>query len=266
MTDTFIDKMLQVDLEDLIKTKENGLRYVSWAAAWGKLLLLDPNATHEVKRYPDHQGNLVLPYLKTDVGYFVEVPVTVHGITRSELYPVMDQNYQPIFDPTATDINYSKQRALVKSIALHGLGLYMYAGEDLPFDFYNEEDNEEDLEPIENGELTTLQGDTMKDSHQPPVTSSQNVPIHTSTQTNKSPTYRLIDVQGGEGSEGPYYKAFWDKSDGEKVECIVHGDLMDVLEDLNTGDICTVTVREASNGFLFASTIVLVQRAEKRAS
>src|SRR6187431_1992624 len=73
-----------------------------------------------------------LPYLKTDCGYFVEVEVTVEGVRLSQIHPVLDARNKPIEMPSAFDINTSIQRCLVKAIALHGLGLYVYAGEDLP--------------------------------------------------------------------------------------------------------------------------------------
>jgi hypothetical protein len=71
-----------------------------------------------------------LPYLKTETGYFVEV--AVQGVTLAQIHPVLDGKNRPILEPTAFDINTSIQRCLVKAIALHGLGLYVYAGEDLP--------------------------------------------------------------------------------------------------------------------------------------
>ena len=56
----------------------------------------------------------------------------MQGVTLSQIHPVLDGKNRPIFEPTAFDINTSIQRCLVKAIALHGLGLYVYAGEDLP--------------------------------------------------------------------------------------------------------------------------------------
>jgi hypothetical protein len=73
-----------------------------------------------------------LPYLFAEIGVFVEVAVTVQGVTLSQIHPVLDGRNRPILAPTSFDINTSIQRALVKAIALHGLGLYIYAGEDLP--------------------------------------------------------------------------------------------------------------------------------------
>ena len=58
--------------------------------------------------------------------------MTLAGLTLSQIHPVLDGKNRPIFEPTAFDINTSIQRCLVKAIALHGLGLYVYAGEDLP--------------------------------------------------------------------------------------------------------------------------------------
>jgi hypothetical protein len=73
-----------------------------------------------------------LPFLTTDNGTFVEVAVTVKGVSLSQIHPVLDGSNRPLLAPSAFDINTSIQRCLVKAIALHGLGLGVYAGEDLP--------------------------------------------------------------------------------------------------------------------------------------
>ncbi len=91
-----------------------------------QLRLADPTAFWEVRRFDG------LPYLSTELGYFVEVAVTVQGVTLSQIHPVLDHKNRPIMAPSPFDINTSIQRSLVKAIALHGLGLNIYAGEDLP--------------------------------------------------------------------------------------------------------------------------------------
>ena len=106
--------------------KKGDFSYLSWPYAVAQLRLADPEASWEVRRFD------AVPYLRTEVGYFVEVAVTVQGITLSQIHPVLDGKNRPIEAPTAFDINTSIQRCLVKAIALHGLGLYVYAGEDLP--------------------------------------------------------------------------------------------------------------------------------------
>ena len=106
--------------------KKGGFSYLSWPYAVAQLRLADPAATWEVRRFND------LPFLATEAGVFVEVAVTVQGVTLSQIHPVLDGRNRPLLAPTAFDINTSLQRCLVKAIALHGLGLYVYAGEDLP--------------------------------------------------------------------------------------------------------------------------------------
>ena len=106
--------------------KKGGFTYLSRPYAVAQLRMAEPTATWETRRFDG------LPYLATEAGVFVEVAVTVQGVTLSQIHPVLDTRNRPILQPTAFDINTSIQRCLVKAIALHGLGLYIYAGEDLP--------------------------------------------------------------------------------------------------------------------------------------
>ena len=106
--------------------KKGGFSYISWPYAVAQLRLAEPTATWEVRRFDG------LPYLASDAGVFVEVAVTVQGITLSQIHPVLDSRNRPLAAPDAFQINTSIQRCLVKAIALHGVGLYLYAGEDLP--------------------------------------------------------------------------------------------------------------------------------------
>ncbi len=118
-------RLSAINVSDHIE-KKAGFSYLSWPFAVAQLRLADPTARWEVKRFGD------LPYLHTEIGVFVEVAVTVQGVTLSQIHPVLDGRNRPLLAPTAFDINTSLQRCLVKAIALHGLGLYVYAGEDLP--------------------------------------------------------------------------------------------------------------------------------------
>jgi hypothetical protein len=118
-------QLAAIDVSPYVE-KKGQFNYLSWPYAVAQLRLADPQASWEVKRFDDR------PYLMTELGYFVEVAVTVQGLTLSQIHPVLDGRNQPIDQPTPFDINTSIQRALVKAIALHGLGLNVYAGEDLP--------------------------------------------------------------------------------------------------------------------------------------
>ena len=77
-------------------------------------------------------GEEGLPYLKTECGFFVEITVTVDGVDATEIYPVTDHSNKAITAPNAFEINTNIKRCLAKAIALHGLGIHLYAGEDLP--------------------------------------------------------------------------------------------------------------------------------------
>ncbi len=106
--------------------KKGQFSYLSWPFAVAQLRLADPTASWVVNRFDG------LPYQATELGVFVAVTVTVQGVSLSQIHPVLDARNRPIAIPSSFDINTSIQRCLVKAIALHGLGLYIYAGEDLP--------------------------------------------------------------------------------------------------------------------------------------
>ena len=118
-------RLSAINVNDHVE-KKGGFAYLSWPYAVAQLRMAEPTATWEVRRW---EG---LPYLATEAGVFVEVAVTVQGVCLSQIHPVLDARNRPIPQPTVFDINTSIQRCLVKAIALHGLGLYIYAGEDLP--------------------------------------------------------------------------------------------------------------------------------------
>ena len=118
-------QLAAIDVSPYVE-KKGQFTYLSWPYAVAQLRLADPESRWEVRRFDG------LPYLVTEIGYFVEVAVIVQGLTLSQIHPVLDGRNKPITQPSVFDINTSIQRALVKAIALHGLGLNVYAGEDLP--------------------------------------------------------------------------------------------------------------------------------------
>jgi hypothetical protein len=124
---TFSD-LVRVDCSAHVE-KKNGFSYLSWPFAVEQLRKHAPDAVWEVKR--NEHGE---PFMVTQFGVFVEVAVTVNGITLSQIHPVLDHRNKPVAQPDPFQINTSIQRCLVKAIALHGLGLSIYAGEDVPRD------------------------------------------------------------------------------------------------------------------------------------
>jgi hypothetical protein len=101
--------------------KKNGLSYLSWAWAVDTLLQHDPTATWEYK-----------PHQMWNDTVMVFCEVKAFGVSRTAQLPVMDHRNKAISNPDAFAVNTAMQRCLAKAIALHGIGLYIYAGEDLP--------------------------------------------------------------------------------------------------------------------------------------
>ena len=101
--------------------KKNGLSYLSWAWAVDQLLLLDSDAAWEYGE-PRRFGETLMVFCT----------VTAFGKRRTAQLPVMDFYNRAISNPDAYQVNTAMQRCLAKAISLHGIGLYIYAGEDLP--------------------------------------------------------------------------------------------------------------------------------------
>jgi len=102
--------------------KKNGLSYLSWAWAVDQLLRADPLATWSYGEPTRHGGDTMMVYCT----------VRAFGQYRTMQLPVMDHRNKAIPNPDAFAINTAMQRCLVKAIALHGIGLHIYAGEDVP--------------------------------------------------------------------------------------------------------------------------------------
>ena len=113
------------------KTEKKGkFTYLSWAFAWAELKKVSPSATAKVY----HDENTNMPYFASKAGVMVKVGVTIDNLEHINYLPAMDYRNQAITPDKVNmmDVNKTIQRCTVKAIALHGLGLYIYAGEDLP--------------------------------------------------------------------------------------------------------------------------------------
>jgi len=106
--------------------KKGNLTYLSWAWAVDQLLRLDDTAGWEYRWVGEK------PYAQIGETCMVFCTVKAFGKDRTAQLPVMDHRNKAIANPTAMDVNTAMQRCLAKAIALHGIGLYIYAGEDLP--------------------------------------------------------------------------------------------------------------------------------------
>ena len=144
------EKLFQTNVNEKTE-KKNGLTYLSWAWAWSEFKKVYSDATYTVVKNTESN----LPYFEdADLGIMVYTEVTAGGITYEMWLPVMDgannsMKRQPytikgkygdkhVAAATMFDVNKTIMRCLVKNLAMFGLGLYIYAGEDLPEEVENE--------------------------------------------------------------------------------------------------------------------------------
>ena len=119
----------KIDVSEHTEKKGN-YTYLSWAWAVKVLLEEFPKAVWQIHTFVDNGTES--PYMRTNAGCFVQVSVEIDKVIRTQIHPVLDHMNKTVDEPNAFQVNTSIQRCLAKAIALHGLGLYIYAGEDLP--------------------------------------------------------------------------------------------------------------------------------------
>ena len=146
------ETLFQKNVNDNVEKKKTGkteLSYLSWSWAWAEVKKLFPDARYEILKFQSANGNL-LPYLYDEkTGYMVFTNVTIDNLTHEMWLPVMDgankamkgeeytystrYNGEKTVEPASMfDVNKTIMRCLVKNLAMFGLGLYIYSGEDLP--------------------------------------------------------------------------------------------------------------------------------------
>lgn len=132
------------------KTEEkNGLTYLSWAWAWGEIKKAYPGAVYTIYERQTDYGPV--NYFTDGRTCWVKTGMTIEGQEHIEMLPVMDfrNNSIPLERVTSTDVNKAIQRSLTKAAARHGLGLYIYAGEDLPEEEAVKQEERKPRKPIQ---------------------------------------------------------------------------------------------------------------------
>lgn len=179
-------KYIQLNVNDHTEQK-NDLTYLSWAWAWQETLKICPTATYEIKHFQDKDGVSRCYQYDPILGYMVFTEVTIDGLTREMWLPVMDGANKAMKDheytykvkkyafnqvtrkkewtgeyedkvveqATMFDINKTVMRCLTKNLAMFGLGIYIYAGEDLPIEI-GEPISAKQLERIKELNINTL--------------------------------------------------------------------------------------------------------------
>lgn len=141
--------------------KKNGLTYLSWAWAWAEVKKRYPDAFYKI--YENEAGR---PYFDDGKTCWVKTGVTIEGLEHIEYLPVMDNrnNSIPLERVTSMDMNKAIQRSLTKAAARHGLGLYIYAGEDLP---ENEAEAKSDAEPAPKAKVAPAAREVANPAYKP---------------------------------------------------------------------------------------------------
>lgn len=130
--ENYFNKLYAINVNDKTEKKGN-LTYLSWAYAWKEVKNLFPSATYTIYENTLPNGYIV-NYFTDGRTAWVKTGVTIEGIEHIEELPIMNFSNKsiPLDQVTSFDVNKTIQRSLTKAVARHGLGLYIYAGEDLP--------------------------------------------------------------------------------------------------------------------------------------
>lgn len=151
MTETkesVFETLSKIDVSDHVEQKM-GLSYLSWAWAWQTVKSIypdtpNPKPTKYQEMIFEKTGYKLtdrqVPYLTTPTGTIVEMTVTIEGVDYTQQLYVMDNKNKSVVNPTQAQINKTTQRCIVKALAMAGLGLNLYAGEDLPMGDISEQD------------------------------------------------------------------------------------------------------------------------------
>lgn len=138
----YFEKLNSINVQDKVE-KKNGLSYLSWAWAWGEVKKIHPDANYKIYERETEYG--LVNYFTDGKTCWVKTGVIINDIEHIEELPVMDYKNKSILleNITSFDVNKTIQRSLTKACARHGLGLYIYAGEDLP-----EEEKKEEVKKL----------------------------------------------------------------------------------------------------------------------
>ena len=131
-------RLSEIDVSHMTERKGQ-FTYLSWTHAWKAVKDNYPDAVFVKTVYTDNQNNQ-LPFMRDTKGNtWVGVAVSIEGITVEEVFPVLNNRNQAMQFPDSFAVNTAHQRCLTKALAYHGLGINVYAGEDLPMESSNVE-------------------------------------------------------------------------------------------------------------------------------
>ena len=195
-----------IDCSEHVETKRNGqteLSYLSWAWAWHICKEHFPTATYTI--YEDAQGR---PYFTDGRTCWVKTGVTIEGLEHIEYLPIMDYRNAsiPVDRVTSFDMNKAIQRSLTKAVARHGLGLYIYAGEDLPWS----EEEAKAQEAAAPAEKPAKQTKSRKGKETPaPAEKVPETAVYTPLPQSQYWTVVRLYAEGRKSKSGGDYRTEW---------------------------------------------------------
>jgi hypothetical protein len=184
------EEIYSLNVNDKVE-KKGQLSYLSWAWAWAEFKKKYPKASYTVDRFDGTYctGNEKL-------GWMVRTEVFADDLTYEMWLPIMDMRNNAILSPKMTDVNKTIMRCLTKNLAMFGLGLYIYAGEDLPEDVDGEEQPKPIAKPPQNTPKT------------PPKTNDKPKVVETITRSElvqkygvENPEKTILWLEGKVGKE-----------------------------------------------------------------
>jgi hypothetical protein len=175
------NKLNSLTLDGKLETKKTGkvnLTYLSWAFAWGEFVKVYPDATYKIREFTNPNGTTVPYQFDEFTGYMCWTEITAGGVTHLMFLPVMDGANNAMKDheytystkfgdkkvdgATMFDVNKTIMRCLVKNMAMFGLGLWIYAGEDLPPDSPEVAEQKVEVEKTRKGAYLTSIADIIE--------------------------------------------------------------------------------------------------------
>ena len=186
-----------INVQDHVE-KKNGLSYLSWAWAWSEVKKVYPNANYKIYERQTEWGEV--NYFTDGRTCWVKTGVEINGLEHIEELPVMDFRNKsiPLDKVTSFDVNKAIQRSLTKALARHGLGLYIYAGEDLP-ETDKQKEEEEALKkalPVYTKLRTEMEslGIDFRDEYNQWICEKADVHTQNNTELNLEQLNRVIKV------------------------------------------------------------------------
>ena len=191
MKNKVFETLSKINVNDMTE-KKGRFTYLSWSDAVNVVKSNFPDTTWKNQEFViEHNGGkYTVPYMLDPItGHgFVKCTVTIEGQDHEQTHPILNHLNKPIAKPDSYAINTAQQRCLAKCLSLHGLGLYIYQGEDLPV-LTKEEEDQQEIDKVYDRPETLLNGKTPVEGG---ITVDQNVKLD---RLSRDPVFKGSDTQ-----------------------------------------------------------------------